>query len=237
MATGQELIEDALLEIGVGNPGDQIEQEIINHALRILNRMWESWAAEIEPVYASTLTSHTWPASTASQTIAASGADITGARPIQITGIQARVSSVDYTLSQVSFEQYQVTSLKSVESSIPTVYAYQKTYSAGTIYIYPLLSSAATVRIQSKNAMTAFTLAGTIALPEGYELAIQKNLSVALAPAHGRQSLVSQGSPLRTEAHRAKEAIIRINEDDMELWPDPMMPGVNVCDDLDRLTQ
>ena len=33
MATGQEIVEDALLDIGVGAIGESLEAEIINHGL------------------------------------------------------------------------------------------------------------------------------------------------------------------------------------------------------------
>jgi hypothetical protein len=233
MATGQELIQDSLLDIGVGSPGDDLDESILNHGLRILNRMWSSWSSEVAPVYASTLDELTWTAGEQSQTIG-SGGDFDTARPIEITGFQARVNGVDYTLSPVSFEQYQMTPIKDINSNYPTVYAYQKTYPLGILHIYYEPQDALSVRITSKKPLTAFTLVGTVALPDGYELAIQSNLTIALAAAHGKQA---KPSTIRT-AINSKAAIEGVNEDDTEMSPDGMLPGISngEMDDLGALT-
>ena len=235
MATGQELIEDSLLELGIGSPGEEIAPEILNYCLRRLNRMWGLWSAEIKPVYASTLDELTWTAGEQSQTIGDSG-DLDTVRPIEITGFQVRVNSVDYTLSEVSFEQYQMTGIKDIENNYPTIYAYQKTYPLGILYMDYEPSSAASIRLQSKKALTAFTLAGTVALPEGYEEAIQTGLTCIIAPAFGKAHLVGRGTDLNHRAFIAKQAIEGVNEDDTEMWPDPMMGGGGSVDDLGALT-
>ncbi len=232
MATGQGLIEDSLLELGVGSPGDELDESILNHALRVLNKMWSSWSAEIAPVYTRTLTTHTWAGSTASQTISLSGSDITLAQPVQITGFQMRVSSVDYTLNEVSFEQYQTTAIKTITSAMPTVFSYVRGASEGTIYIYPLLSASSTARIQTIQPLTDFTLAGTVALPAGYEEAVQTNLAIRLAPTHGK----SARPELVDRAQKSKLALENLNEENNEMWPDPMMPGLFVGDDIDLFT-
>lgn len=231
MATGQEIIEDALLDIGVGSPGQTLNQGVLNHALRVLNRMWSSWSAEIGPVFATTTDTHTWPASTASQTIGVSG-NINTVRPIEITGIQTQKSSLDYDLNQVSYEQYQTTVLKTIETDFPEVFAYQATYPTGTIYLYPVPASSLTVTINSKKALAAFTMAGTIALPDGYEEAVQKNLSIELAPAHGK----SIRNEVAMRARQSKAAIVAINNDSGEMWPDSMIPGFSTAENIDILT-
>ena len=231
MATGQGIIEDALLDIGVGTPGDTLDQGVLNHGLRVLNRMWSSWGAELGPVYSITQDTYTWGSGAASKTIGATG-DIAVARPIEIVSIQTRKDNLDYTVNRVSYEQYQTTVLKSVSTDYPDVWANSGTFPNDTIYLYPTPASSLTVYINSKKALTAFTMAGTISLPEGYEEAIQKNLTIELAPAHGKT--VRSETVIR--ARNAKKAILAINDEPGELWPDELMPGVGSAENIDILT-
>ncbi len=231
MATGQGLIEDALRDIGVGALGDTPNQEIINYSLRQLNRMLETWSAEVGPQFYSVFESLTWTSGQASQTIG-SGGDLNTTRPISITSLQTRKSSLDYTLNQVSLEQYQTTVLKSISTDYPEVFAYQRNFPLGTIYMFPVPASSLSIRITSKKALSDLTLAGTVALPEGYEEAIQKNLAIRLAPAFGR----SVKPELVMVANKAKEAIKMVNRDHNEMWPDYMLPGQSDGENIDILT-
>ncbi len=233
MSTGREIIQDALLDIGVGALGEDLEESIMNRSLRIWNRMISSWSAELGPIYSSTLDELTWTSGSDSMTIG-TGGDLNTIRPIQITGVQVTVSGVDYTLLPVSFEQYQMTPIKDIASNYPMVYSYQREYPLGKIFLYYVPESNIPIRIQSKKALTEVDLDSTLALPEGYELAIQSNLTVLLAPAHGK---VASPTVMRT-AFRSMQAIEGINEDDTEMSPDLNCPGIsdNYCDDLGALT-
>lgn len=231
MATGRTIVEDALLEIGVGADGESTDQGIVNHALRVLNRMWQSWAAKVKPIYSSTLDSHTWPASTQSQTIG-SGGDINTVRPILITGVQSRLNNRDYSLDQVSYEQFQNITYKTLESNFPDVFAYQKEYPLGVIYLNPVPAQALTIRITSKKAMTAFTLSGTLSLPEGYEEALVANLAQRLSNTHGK----GVRPQLKLDARNSLRRIENINTNDTEMWPDPLVPGYGYSDDINLYT-
>ena len=233
MATGQSLIEDSLLEIGVGSPNQSLPQSVLNHGLRALNRMWSSWSAELGPVYAITSETHSWPSGSISQTIG-SGGDIDTVRPIEIMSLQTQKDSLDYTPNRVSYEQFQTTVLKTVSTDYPDVYAYLKGNPLGTIYLFPVPASTLTVTINSKKALSAFTMAGTIDLPDGYEEAVLKNLAIELAPSHGKS--VRQEVVLR--ARQSKDAIVQINTatESMEVWPDSLLPGMNTTENIDILT-
>jgi len=233
MSTFRQVIEDSLLDLGIGALGEDTEADIVNHGFRMLNRMLESWSSELNPIYASTLDSLTWTSGSEVLTIG-SGGDLDTVRPIEITGVQVRVSGVDYTLSPVSYEQYEETPIKDIENNYPTVYAYQKTFPLGKIHIYYVPSDNLPVRIQSKKPLSAAVIDDSISLPSGYELAMQTNLTVLLAAAHGKQP---KPETVRF-AMNFKAAIEDINQDHAELWPDSMCPGVggyNV-DDLGALT-
>ncbi|MCP3683936.1 MAG: hypothetical protein GY861_14730 [bacterium] len=231
MATGRQLITDAMVDTGVVGIDDSIDDSIMQRSLRILNRMLAEWSAEMDLVYASTLDSETWTADAQSMTIG-SGGDFDTVRPVSITGFQSRKATLDYTLDQVSYEQYQTTILKSVSTDYPDVFAYQKAYPLGVLYIFPVPTSNLSVRIQSLKPLTALTLNATVALPEGYESAIQSNLAVRLAPAYG-----TEASPtIHRMAKNSYDALASLNTIDNEMWPDPLLPGFNNGDNIDILT-
>lgn len=219
--TGLQLINDSLLELGVGALGEDTHQSILNHALRQVNSMLSTWSAELGPVYASVLDELTWTGGEQSQTIG-TGGDLDTIRPIDITGFQVRVNGIDYTLRPVSFEQYQTTRLKDTSNNYPTVYAFQKTYPLGILYMYYEPSANASVRIQSKKPLSSITLAAQISFPDGYQEAIQKNLAIRLASAHGE----SASPELIRTAFQAKQAILNINEVHSEVFLDSNVPGV-----------
>ena len=221
MATGNTIVTDALLEIGVGSPGENGDQEIENHALRVLNRMWESWSAELMPVYQHVLDSLTWTSGSQSMTIGATG-DLAVTRPIEIVSMQGRVNNVDWTIDPISFEAFQQLTNKSETSLYPDFYCYDGTYPNGTIYMWRIPNANMTIRISSKKAMTAFTLAGTVALPEGYEKALVTNLAVELANTHGK----SARSELVNSAINSKRTIVNINDQSTDVYPDPGIPGL-----------
>jgi hypothetical protein len=230
MSTGQELFEDAYADLGVGNPGDNLAPDILTRGTRIASRMLSSWSAEMK-VIVSTLDELTWTAGSQSMTIGVGG-DLNTARPIEITGFQSRKSTLDYTLTQVSFEQYQSTILKSTATDYPDVFAYQKTNPLGIIYIYPVAISNLPVRLQSKKALSDVALIDVLAWPPGWELAVQTNLTVLLAPSVGKEAKRSTV----VEAERALTIIKEANEDDEEMWPDYMMPGFGAGENIDILT-
>lgn len=230
MATGRALITDALLDIGIGALGEELHQSIMNRALNIGNRMLSKWSADTG-VVDSVLDELTWTSGSQSMTIG-TGGDLNTTRPIEITGFQSRKSTLDYTLTQVSFEQYQTTILKSTSTDYPDVFAYQNTYPLGTLYLYPVPASNLSIRIQSKKPLSLITLDDDVSWPSGWEEAFQTNLSVRSAPAFGK----SARRELFSFAKEALDIIKDANEDNEEMWPDSMLPGINSGDNIDILT-
>jgi len=229
MATGQQLIEDSLLLIGVGAPGDTLESGIINNALRQLNRMLSTFSAEGGPIFVNTFDSVTWTADAQSRTIGATG-DIAVTRPIDILSLQTRVSNIDYSVDEISFPQYQAILIKDIGSDFPDVFAYEKTFPNGTLYLHPAPTSNVTVRITSLKPLADLTLSGTVALPEGYEEMIQYNLAVRLAPIHGTVATPA----VVDQAFNTKRAVIEQNTIDTEMWPDYHAPDAGDYDDYWR---
>lgn len=229
MATGLELIEDALLLIGVGSPGDSLDPTITNKALRQVNRMLSTWSSEGGPVFVNSFDALNWTANQQSQTIGATG-DLVTTRPKDISSIQVRVSNIDYDIDMIDFKQYQSILIKDIGSDFPDVFAYEKTFPNGTIYLHPVPTTNVSVRITSIKPLDSLTLSGTVSLPEGYEEAIQYNLAVREAPTHG----VIPSQEVKDIAFNSKQALIVMNEPKDEMWPDYLAPDSGDYDDYWR---
>ncbi len=222
MATGATICDGAMNKLGVGAPGSSgVRQDIKNLVLAELNRMWSNWSAQLAPVYFHTKDSVTWTSGSASMTIGATG-DLSTARPVEIITMQARVSSTEWTIDPISMEAYEQLSNKSETSSYPEFYAYDGTFPNGTIYMWRKPNANMTLRITSKKALTAFTLAGTVALPDGYEKALLDNLCVEIAPFFGKEV----PSSVQLSAINSKRTIERINEQSTDVFPNPAIPGL-----------
>ena len=86
MPTARLLIQDALEEIGVGNPGDITSAADIQLGLRVLDRMLNAWAADETTLAVSNRVTSTIPSGTATMTIGPAG-DINTQRPVWIDTI------------------------------------------------------------------------------------------------------------------------------------------------------
>lgn len=221
MATGEDICKAAAGKFGLNSVGDSLRQEHLNNLLAELNRMWSSWSAQLAPVYQHTMDSVTWTANSQSMTIGATG-DLAVAKPVDIFGMQIRVGGYDYTLEKKSFVDYQKIYDKDLTNNYPEFFCYENTHPNGTIYIWRVPGSNGTARITSKKALTAFTLAGTVSLPEGYEHALVHNLAVIAAPDFGRQVLPST----EREARKSKKYIMQINRQTDEVLLSQRVPGM-----------
>lgn len=222
MATGRDIINDALLLLGVGAEGEAVSKDTINYGLRAFNRMLSSWSAELGMIYEYSFDDVNWVAGQQSVTIGPSGADITTARPLKITSFQSRNESIDFTVLPITFNLYQTLEQKDITSDYPNVYAYNETFPNGTLFIYPVPSSNLNVRISSEKELTSITLDGNIIFPPGYEQAFQYNLAVMIAPSFGTQA----SSDIKQEAFNSRQALEINNYDIEEMMPDYQAPGV-----------
>ncbi len=149
------------------------------HWLARLNAMMDSWS--IERLMCYQLLEENFPlvSGTASYTIG-SGGTFNTTRPTKINNAWVRdTSSYDQTLNIITKEQYDRLVAKSATGSYPDSLSYDPAYPLGTIYCYPKPGSGLTLYIESWKQLQQFGSTSTaIALPPGYQLAIESNFGV-----------------------------------------------------------
>ena len=224
MASWNDLFDAALMEIGVLEAGGTGATADRTYCLGVVNRMLGTWSAELGPLHYETTESLTWTAAQASRTIGTSG-DFNTPRPEKILYAQFRdASSNDNPIDVVTHEFYQSIVDKTTADVTPLLIAYNPTIasSLGTLFIWPVPSASATIRLTSYKPFTVITdQTATVVLPSGYEGALVFNLAMQIAAAFGVQlSPVTAG-----EARRTKRVIEEANIVIQPPKGDPLAPG------------
>jgi hypothetical protein len=184
VTTGLTIVTDALISAGIAAQGDPIAAEDSSLALRILNRMMDSWSNEKQMMYA--LIPQTFPMVAGQQTYS-STAFTPATRPVKIDSVIVSLSNIDYDVEIIDTSSFQAISYKPV-NSVPQVMAITPTYPTLTLDFWPRPYAVFTCTLQVYTLLPdTITETTTIALPPGYEDALVSNLAVRCAPRWGRQ--------------------------------------------------
>lgn len=196
--------------------------------LYALNCMLDAWSVERLMVYQVQQSSHTWTAGASSKTIG-SGGDFNTTRPIRIEpkGNFFRTSgSLDYPVEIHPRQLYDTIVQKSAGGSIPDWLFYDDGFPTRTLYAYPVPSEALTLYLNTWKPLQQFTaLTSAIALPHGYQAAIEYNLGIWMAPEFGAAAKAA-ARDIKEQAALLKQAIRSVNNKDIVSELDPALSGL-----------
>ncbi len=155
-------------------------------ALRATNLLLESWRLESLLVYAvDTLTLAMTGA--ASYTIGPGGS-VNTTRPVRLELAALRLAgspSLDIPIHLLSDEEYQSIALKGLTGTWGYGLYYDRAYPLGSLFPYPVYASGSTLVLYPWHPLSPFAgLSTDVALPPGYERALQKNLAIELSPGY-----------------------------------------------------
>lgn len=223
MPTAQKLINIAVGKLGAATPNTDVGTAESADALVVLNSMLDSWRIERLYVYQVVQNPYTWPANTLSRTIGPSGNFNVG-RPDRIEDGFYTYNSIDYELEVIEDrERWDAIPNKAVTSTLPEYLFYDSGFPLGTLYLYPLLTSSLTVKLNTWQTLQAFNaLADNLMLPPGYQRAIENNLAMELLPYYPNAMAAQLVSPIAKES---KAAIKRLNAPVSILRMDPALVG------------
>lgn len=205
MPTTRAILTDALLEIGVGAPGEVVGPEIMQTALRYFQRQLNAWQADELSLAVSNRVTYTLPSGTASSTIGPTG-DIVTQRPVFIQQINYLVPGasppVEVPMGPMNDQQFQNLSIKTLSSSLPTEYYYQTSITGanGTIVWWPVVTQDVDLALYLQAGVTEpTTLDSILTVPPAYEDAFHYDLSYRLCGPLGRP-IPEQLPAMRTQA-------------------------------------
>lgn len=220
MTTTNQIIEDALAEIGAFAPGDFISADDYAMCLRKLNQLSQRWANMrlLLPV----LTEIAVPLTGAqTYTIGPTGV-IVASRPVKVvSAVCVDAGGLSQPVYVGTQEQWDDINAKNVTGGPVDLLWYQLTPTNGTLHVYPKGVSGYTLRLRCQTLLATFALGQTLALPEGYESALTLTLADDIGGAFGRPT----PADLRRRASAATKTIKRSNLEPMHLQIDAALIG------------
>lgn len=213
----QDLINAALLEANVIEPGDNPNGSESNAALLKLNQLASSWdvirldASSIAQINCALNVPLTF------YDLGGSGAGSFSPRPVALESadytIVAGSDVLQFPLKIVGAAEFAGAILNGEKARVPRLIYYDANWPTAQIQLYPtLLVTTDSLRLnywrRSINATgDPFNLGSTIDMPPGYELALRLNLAIALGTTYGRPL----DPTLATNAANALAAIRIVN--------------------------
>jgi hypothetical protein len=204
------MIVRALQLIGEKAIGASLSSSEQTAYLSALNAMMESWSIERLMCYHLTQDSKALTTSDGSYTIG-SGGDWNTTRPTRIVDpcFIRDSNSNDTPLQIIGAESYGRIISKTSDGSYPQYIFYDAGFSSslGTVYFWPEPAASLTAYINSWKQLTQFALISeTVALPPGYQRAIEFNLAIELAG-----GFTKVGAEVVKIARESKAAIKGVN--------------------------
>lgn len=210
--TVADLITEALWELNVVDPAETPSADLAALGLTKLNRLLDSWNAERLAVYSDQFAVYTLTPSVQPHTIGPSGATWTiTPRPVSVEGATVVVSGAEPTgrrplhLRDAQWWQHQ--RAPTVTGPYPTDVYYDPTWPNGSLYFWPVPTTAATVQLWIRLALGQVSATDTWSLPPGYREAVTLSLAEALAAPLGRTWTAAQA----LQAREARERVFRVN--------------------------
>jgi len=210
--TWRQLITDALVEINVYSPDESPSDTHIELGRRILNRILDSWKAREVFAYNVGFSDFTLTAAHQPHLIAAglSSPDFNADKPNAIESASLVIADYEYPICIRDEDWWASVPVKTLTSSVPTDLYYSNTIPSGSIYLWPVPTSAYTLRLQLKvlvNQVASADLGTYFVAPDGYELAIMRTLAVDLC----RPMMKKPSASLIYDANEARAVIISSN--------------------------
>lgn len=184
MATAITMITRSMRLARVLRKGEAPDDDEAADGLAALNTMLDSWKLERLMVYQIVQGSYSWAANITSKTIG-SGGSISATRPDRIESAFVMDSNSNWYPMEVLTrrEDYDQIVIKSTTGSLPYYLFMDPAYPLATIYLYPVPSAAVTLKLNTWQALQSFSsLTTDLALPPGYQRAIEFNLPFDFGP-------------------------------------------------------
>lgn len=212
MATVQDLVVDALLEINAISVGETLGAEDGESGLRTLNRMINGWKAE--RVFLSGNFRITWNIVAGDDNYSFGvGGDINAARPVQINAVKyidtAITPGVEVNLRLMTDQDWNSRRVPDQTATYPQAAWYNKLYPLGAMRLWPVPTSATLQGVVYYPQVVGefAALATAVSLDYGYERMIVKNLALELAPQYG----ANVSDELRRQAQDSMAVVMRMN--------------------------
>lgn len=208
--TVQDIVTDALTEIGVLAPGEVASAADAAIGLRRLNQILDMCAARKLYAYTQLFSSHTLTPNLNPHLIGPTGSTtlVVTQRPVRIESASLILNNVspnvDVPINIRDKDWYAQQSVKPLTSSVPTDLYYQPDFADGKIYLWPVPTTAYGLRLETWGLLSQFAaITEAFSMPPGYRNALMLTLAEALCNPFGAKPT----ELLVRQAHAGRMAI------------------------------
>ena len=216
MATGADIVKKMLQRAGVLTKNEEPSADELNDGLDALNNMVASWSNNSLLVYARTWEDFNLSSGVSQYTIG-SGGDFDTARPNQILEAHIKSGNVKYEnlsiVGDVVYNRY-IDDLNI--TGYPLWLNFDNSNPLGIIRLYPKPSSALTLFMLTEKPVTAFTAAGVVSLPPGWERALIFNGAIEVSGEYGVEPPASTIKIARESKGNIQRAIAKVTTMDSQ---------------------
>ena len=226
--TAVTMIKRAMRIMTVLSANEEPTDQEAEDGLYALNAMMEAWNIERLMVYQTPQVSASWTPNSASMTMG-TGGTFSATRPIRVLPegnyFHDSNNSIDYPLLWLGDkDSYERILLKTSTSSWPQWLYVDMGYPLVTLYVWPVPTQTLTAYLNVYVTLQAFdTLTEAIALPPGYQSAIEYNLALWMAPEYGTAAKITPW--VMKQATILKANLKNINSPDLIARIDPAIMG------------
>lgn len=207
MTTAAQVVNDALLAAGVGDQYNALDATTSQLALRVFNRMLDSWSNDSLVIY--NRSEDNFPMVSGQSAYSTS---LLTVRPIELTHAFVRQNNVDYQCDLIGAEDYARIAYKPT-TGLPDQLYYNAGFPTGVLNFFPTPGTNYTAYVGYLAPLADMgTLQTTLSLPPGYERALVYGLSCDMAPFLGVQVTPSMVDLAKSSKHKVKRANYELNE-------------------------
>jgi hypothetical protein len=184
-----DLIRRAMVLANVRSAIESPDAIMATDGLTTLNEMIEEWALQKLTIPAVARSTHTLTANDGTYSIGESSGDFSAVRPqwINNAGIIPSGGTAEIPLIFFTRDEYAREQLKSTTATFPIRILYEPTVPNGTITLWPIPTTAATLVLYVPTIITQFAnLTTDYTFPRGYAKAMRYNLAVEFCTEYGR---------------------------------------------------
>jgi hypothetical protein len=186
MTVALDIINGALIELGVLAVGETASAEDSALGLSALNDMLDGWNTQNLTIYATYDATFTFVPGQATYTIGPAG-NWNGLRPVSLVSQYVKYQGVDFPIEQIDQETYNLIPIKTQPGILPQFVLFNESFPLGTMTFWPVPNTANTFTLSSNQLLTEpATLQTTLSMPPGYYRAMRLNLAVELSGRYGR---------------------------------------------------
>lgn len=190
--TGQTIVTDVFSERNVFAVGDTVPTADSNACLAIINAVLGLWNADGNVAFSTEIATHVMTSALQPHLIGPGGTTnfVVTPRPESIEGANiitgSGASAAKYHVWIRDKRWWQDLANPGTTSTIPTDLYYDPSDTNGSIYLHPIPSSAGTLELRIRRAISDLTLAGVFTLPQGYQRALTLTAAEHLPAAYGQ---------------------------------------------------